>query len=273
VIIVERFVEGRYGPSGTCEDVVQVSEFHAAVIDGASLPGPAIEGSTSGIRAAHLAADALAGLPAEASAREAVDIVSAALERDVEARRPAFGPHANRPRSVAVVYSAARREIWRVGDCHFAVDGEAHRGHNPGEEAVARFRKHYLELLLRTGQASVAGLLEHDPTVDLIAPVVANSYVLCNDPGDPFGFAALDGSVVPDHFLEICSLPPGRHEVVLTSDGYAEPYPSLEVAEREVRRLRAEDPLCIGAYPASKGIRPDRVFADDRAYLRLRTEV
>jgi hypothetical protein len=269
VEVVERFVQGRSGDADVCEDRIHVTATHAAVIDGASLPGTQVNQSTGGIFAAEILASAIDELPKDTAGREAVDKLSEALDSRLHSRIGQVHK-GRRPRCVAVIFAAARREIWRVGDCHFAIGDRLFPGYNPGEETVARFRQHLLGLLLRTGRATVDALLEHDPTGELIAPLVQDSYVLCNDDQDPFGFGAFDGTPVPDRFIEIYSVPPNCHQVVMASDGYPEASPTLALAEEEVMRIMRNDPLRIGEHASSKGIRPGDRFADDRAYLRLR---
>ena len=60
-------------------------------------------------------------------------------------------------------------------------------------------------------------------------------------------------------------------EVVLATDGYPTPAPTLTQAEAELAALLARDPLRIEkAAPGTKGRRPGHASYDDRAYVRLR---
>jgi hypothetical protein len=82
-------------------------------------------------------------------------------------------------------------------------------------------------------------------------------------------FGAFDGTPIPTRFLEVRPVPKGASRVVLTSDGYPAPSPTLDEAETSIRELLADDPLCIEAFQAEKGLKEGMLSFDDRAYVRL----
>jgi hypothetical protein len=63
-------------------------------------------------------------------------------------------------------------------------------------------------------------------------------------------------------------VPDGVREVVITTDGYPEPAPTLAEAERLLAERLARDPLMLEP-PETKGKRPAANSFDDRAYLRV----
>jgi len=58
--------------------------------------------------------------------------------------------------------------------------------------------------------------------------------------------------MIPARFLEVVHVPVEVSEVVLTSDGYPEPSPSLEEAERIIAALLEHDPFCINSFEQRK---------------------
>jgi len=246
-----------------------VTSAHAAVFDGAGGMGVGPEGMTGARFAAVVLADALENLPADADFTEAATLLSSALDAqlrdsvgDVEPRQ--------RPFAVGVIYSASRREIWRVGDPHFAIDGAVNLGSLAIGAATAGFRALSLRLELLAGDATVSSLVEADPTRDLMPPILQRMPLLRNVDGSTgWEFGAFDGTRIPERFLEVTPVPEVASEVVLTSDGYPEPSRCLDEAEASIQALLRDDPLCISSFRAEKGLRSGMLSFDDRAYLRL----
>ena len=101
--------------------------------------------------------------------------------------------------------------------------------------------------------ASVDELLRDDPGRKLIRPIVEGQHAFRNlASSSPLAFGAIDG-----------------HEVVLVTDGYFTPAPSLAAAERQLREVLATDPLLIGEFASTKGWVPGSDSYDDRAYVRF----
>ncbi|MFE9968093.1 hypothetical protein OG894_42735 (plasmid) [Streptomyces sp. NBC_01724] len=135
------------------------------------------------------------------------------------------------------------------------------------DDVLAGTRAVYLHCLLAVGQtAEELAAQDPDPGRQIILPVLKQQGLLANQPG-PFGYGVLDGSRVPEPYIEVIPLD-GAHEVVLASDGYLTASPTLDEAERALAASIALDPLRI-TNPGTKAVEPDRASFDDRAYVRL----
>jgi hypothetical protein len=267
--VLQRSVTGKSPDQDLCEDVTAVTDHYAAVFDGAGGVGKGPEGSSGARFAANVLGDALLDLPPEADFAAAAAILSRALDDQLIHRVGAMDAM-DRPFAVGVIFSSARREVWRLGDLHFAIDGHPHPGTLAIGQAPASFRALLLHVLLLSGKASVPSLVEHDPASECLAQITPEIHVLRNSERElEWGFGAFDGTPIPDRFLEVVPVPPDASELVLTSDGYPEPRRTLEEAEARLKELLEEDPLCIDAFRSEKGLRSGAESFDDRAYLRL----
>ena len=265
--VVESFVAGKHGDERTCEDAVVCTAHHAAVIDGATTEaGHEIEGRAPGRFAMEIVAAAIRALPADVDAPSAIRDLSAALARALGARGARLGELAS---ATVLIASAERREVWRVGNSTFAIDGTAHPQQWELATVPARMRSAYLRALLRADRTTPEEVMRDDPGQELIAPLLRIERVFRNavDAGD-LAYAAIDGSAVPAELIEQAPVPPGA-EVVFASDGYPLAAATLADAEAYLQRSLAEDPLRIHAHPEVRGLRSGLVSYDDRAYLRF----
>jgi hypothetical protein len=271
VRVIEEFVEGKAGSDDLCEDLVVVTGSFAAVIDGAtSKTAREFDGLSGGRFAAQCLGEAfteadpgtdLAAYTTWAGDLLAERISSTGVELDLDVED---GPSAS-----LVAYSANRKEIWRVGDCSWMSPEGEFPGGKEVDEIAARARAALLHSLLAEG-ISQAELLESDPGREMIMPLLRAQHVFRNDP-DPtavLGYGAVDGRLIPGRFQEVWSVSPGT-EIVLQSDGYPELAGSLADAERLLEAELTSDPLRIGRYPSTKGVKPGARSFDDRAYLRF----
>ncbi|WP_019009020.1 hypothetical protein [Deinococcus aquatilis] len=256
--------------------------------------------------AATIGAAGLRALPEEVTLRGAVDALTAglagALARVGQTRSPL-----NVGFAFAAV-SNARREVWRVGPISVLQEASSGAAALPPSlAAVAAGRAVILHALLagerqrrlqygelRPGELNVAGaalpgavlpsagspgtlltgelahsLRTHDPSLPLVAPLLAAHAALANDSG-PLGYGLINGRPVPDNLLHIHTLTPGKHEAVFATAGYPQPGPTLAVTERYLTELLRADPLLIERHPYIRAHRPDHEGYADRAYLRVR---
>jgi hypothetical protein len=268
--IIEWHTESR-GPHDRNEDAVVITPNHAAVIDGATDIGDRrYRGLTPGRFAMEVLQDAITALPAEIDAHAAIDRLSETLL--AAATGAGMRPDAHiRPTATVACFSAARRELWRVGDAFVRIDRFVSAPQSPLEVVAAGARAAYDRAMLALGTPRTE-IEVHDPGREIALPLIRLQTRFHNDPADfaEFGRGVIDGRPVPVRFREVWTVAPGT-EVVLATDGYPSPARTLAEAEQELARVLADDPLRIAkARPATKGQRPGTSSFDDRAYLRLR---
>ena len=115
--ILESFTLSKTGRPETNEDVLSMTPDFAAVFDGATdKSGTRYKGMTGGRFAAVTLAEAMLSVPPDSDIDTCVDALSEMLAAAVleagHSVTETLGPTAS-----IVIYSAARDEIWRVGDC------------------------------------------------------------------------------------------------------------------------------------------------------------
>jgi glycerophosphoryl diester phosphodiesterase len=266
--IRETLVVGKRADDALCEDGLVSTAQHVAVIDGATTEqGHEIAGRSPGRFAMEAVAEAIRGLAPDVDAVSAIGELSQALADALAREGVQPGELAS---ACVVIASAQRREVWRVGNSTFAIDGTVHPQQWNLVDIPARMRSAYLKALLRAGAATAETLAEKDPGAELIAPLLRTERVFRNAPdaGD-LAYSAIDGCDVPDVFIEQVALPTGA-EVVFASDGYPFAAPTLAEAEAYLEASLAEDPLRIHEHPEVRGVSKGNVSYDDRAYVRFR---
>lgn len=267
--VVERSVVAKSGDPDTCEDALVVTDDYAAVIDGATDKTKArYEGRLGGRFAMEVCAETIADFPPDLEAAQAIKTLTDALA----ARLPGQLPPAQRPTAVVGIYSAARRELWRLGDVGFWHEGLAEGGDRPQklvDHHAAGLRAAVLTAELRAGR-TVEALRDDDCGRDAIMPLLLRQGVFTNSPEpDEWGHGAIDGTPVPGHYIEVRPVPESVHTLVLATDGYPRILPTLTESEQHLQKALAQDPLCIGPLRGTKGLAAGALSFDDRAYLRL----
>jgi len=266
--IIESFVAGRSpGPEHQCEDLLVAVPGYIAVIDGVTNPsGGTYNGRTAGRFAAEAIAGGIRQLDSNTDCFSAAQKLTAYLRAAV-GRADRNNPGPDTPSAVIAMFSAAKRQVWRIGDCHIAIGSRMHMGGKKIDRACAEVRSIYLRAYLLAG-STVEQLQQHDPGRELIQPVFDRQRVFRNT-ATTLGYGAVDGSDIPCQHIECFEVPPERTEVVLTTDGYLNPATTLAQAERQLRQALDEDPLLIGANKEIKGLVPGNSSFDDRAYIRF----
>jgi hypothetical protein len=136
--IIQSFSEGKFRDDRN-EDRIFIGEHFAAVIDGSSATNP-IAGRAGGIIAAQLIARVLEELGPTSMIDDFVTAATTALKGVAKDYSVAS------PFAATVMYSFHRREMWRVGDCPFSIDGVWNiPDYNPHEQAFFSFRSMMLE--------------------------------------------------------------------------------------------------------------------------------
>jgi hypothetical protein len=247
------------------EDRLVVTEDFAAVIDGSTSSGP-IDGLAGGIVAAETVAATIRSLSAEATAQEFVTEAT----RRLNLRVGAFDRRLARPSAAAVVWSAARREVWRVGDCHFRIDEVEYNGDKPLDRLAYGFRCAVVRAELALGLTSLEEQLRLPVLEQAFRPLVVVQHAYANlAEDDPLAYGALDGRPVPARFIEVVEAKDAR-EIVLCSDGFPQPFADLGEGLRALARLKEADPLLIRDYLGSRPFAAGADYFDDTTYLRLK---
>lgn len=250
------------------DDVLHLTPHFAAVIDGAGSWSGRLDGLTPGRFAALAVAHALDSLAPTATLPEAAAQLSQALAQALAGAK--LEGELLRPSTcVAAIYSAARREIWLVGDCQALVLGRHHQTNLPTDERATAFRQALLRALLLAGKTT-AELQAADPSWHLLRPLFEAAPAYQNHPTDPLGYGAFDGQPIPEVHLQVIPVGQDVQEIVLASDGYPVLCPTLEASEAALWALAERDPLMIGDYAGCRAFPLSGGSFDDRTYLRLR---
>jgi hypothetical protein len=264
--VVESFCDTPRPNPAANEDRLLIGKHFVAIIDGASSSG-SWNGASGGALAADAARDALETLDPSADARAFAD----AANRRIAALIGSWAdPRIARPSAAVVAYSAARGEIWRIGDCHVRVDGEERPGRKAVDELAYAYRAAVVRARLRLGLSDAsreAGLtVLEQPFMALVA---AQHAFQNGADDDPLGYGALDGTATPDRYVEVIPVA-GAREIVLCSDGFLRPYATLSEAIDANRQLAFADPLMVRLHDGSRPFNTAKGLFDDVAYIRLR---
>lgn len=268
--VVESFVESKH-PDRLSEDLIVVSDHFAAVVDGASdATGAMFAGRTGGLLAAEAVAATVEALEPAATARQFAAEATAAVQAAVAAATGIIDASTRWPAACVVCLSHERSEIWRIGDAHFAVDGETNSPMLAINEVKGRFRAALNTALIESG-TPLTDMMESDPGGTAVRALTDVQQHLSNLPG-PWGYGCVNGRAIPDEFVEVFPVDGGR-DIVLASDGYPRLEATLDDSEATLRRLLAADPAAIGElWTMGRSLRPGFDAIDDRAFLRLRRD-
>lgn len=269
--VIEQFTQGKTGDESLNEDKIVVDEHFIGVIDGVtSRRGQMLQGMTIGRFASETIASEIIRLPRQIEARQAIDHLTERLKSISEtvaaSENKSFGDTLRRPACALVMYSRYRREIWRVADPTFMINGLANTKSFLQEENWAQLRRAYICSRLAKGD-SEDSLRDNDPTWELLSPMMGEFKVFTNYDG-PFGYGVINGTRVPDAHVEIFNASHAT-EIVLASDGYPYVASTLEETEKTLQYVVTQDPLMYRLYPQVKGVKPGYVSFDDRTYIRF----
>lgn len=277
--IIEQFLAGKSGNDDINEDRIAVTDHFIGLFDGATnRGGSTLGGKTLGRFASETIAMALNDLPHDIDARAAIDFLSETLRTRAHAQAEAEGRDFTQdwsaPAAAALMYSKTRREIWRVADSTFIVDGDAPNMRFFAQERTwCDLRRAWLQAQMVRG-LSEADLIANDTSWDVITPLIGALKVFANSDhamAHPYGFGVINGSHVPDRYVEVFDAD-GAREIVFASDGYPEVFTTLEETENALRKTLQQDPLMYKLHPQVKGLRPGWQSYDDRSYIRFSVE-
>lgn len=267
VNVIETFQDSPKGMEA-CEDRLVISPDFIAVLDGAG-HHMGKDGRTCGWHAAQAVADVLKVLPAQSDAFNFVEMATQALSRLLsDEERQDY-----RAATQAVVYSCARREIWRVGDSHFRIGDAIFIGDKAVDGVGAAYRCAVLRAMLRAGTYTQTDLLEENTLKDRPWRALAGVqgfFQNLDDPTEPLAYGVLDGMPVPSRFVQMVSVPVGS-SVVLCTDGFFDPAPTLEEGLSALKTTKARDPLLIYTREGSRPFWKGGDLFDDTTYVRFET--
>lgn len=262
--IVERFSVGKLKASDGTEDRLVMGPNVCGVVDGARGPKHQNPDLLAGIL--ERAVSFLAHDAERMSATRAVDRLTEIVR---EAKKGASdAPLTHTGGFVFCVYNARAREVWRVGDCAYAIDGSVRS--NPIEAEAVGAQQRALMIRSRLARGESAAEIMADPAYRMLLVAHLDAQLhFANRADEPYGFGVVNGAAVPECFVQIESVAHSASEVVITSDSYPRPANTLAEAEGELARLLTLDPMCIGQNLGPKGMEPSMTTYDDRTYIRI----
>jgi glycerophosphoryl diester phosphodiesterase len=272
--IVEQSLIAKTGNEETCEDAIYIGPHFVAVIDGATSKTPRRweNNKTGGRVAAELIAEAFEHIPTDATARQSVDILTAAIQAFYKQHEVIEIVHADAVQRVVasfVALSFARQEVWCVGDCQCLLNQELIQNIKEIDTITANARSMFLEAEIAQGK-TIEALCEQDTGRAFILPLLERQMIFQNNPAaGHYWFPVIDGFAVSDEGIRVLSLPSDIKTVVLASDGYPYVKGSLEASEQALQEVLRDDPLLFRTYKATKGVQKGNVSFDDRAYVKI----
>lgn len=279
--VVESFVAAKKAAPYLCEDALVATHGFAAVIDGVTAKGHLLwhGGKTSGRIAADTLSEVIRGLALDASMQDFIKAACEAIhcEYALAGRLQTVEDEpAERISACAAVYSDFRKEVWIVGDCQCLADGKLHSNPKYIDECLAQVRADVDAYMLRSG-VTLQELQRGDVGREMIAEFLRLQTCFQNRGGaDKFGYCVVDGFQMMDEAdaeypwqSPQCIKVDGCSSIVLATDGYPRLFPTLAESEEYLRRVLADDPLCITENVQTKGVIQGQDSYDDRAYLRL----
>lgn len=171
---------------------------------------------------------------------------------------------AERMAASAVIYSAVRKEIWLVGDCHCMISGKVFENAKPNEDEIASMRSAFINNELKRG-VTIYEMQQHDTGREHILPMLVAACTKQNKE-----YAVIDGFNMPLDKVKVIPIPEKCNEVILASDGYPVLKQTLKETEDALQSIISADPLLIGEHRATKGVMHGCSSFDDRCYLRLK---
>jgi len=269
--IIEHTVVGKKDIE-TCEDFVVLSDNFVAVIDGATAQSSK---NVDGVAPGRLIAEALAQhiphIPIHSDSKEGIKFLVSKINKEII--QPHFSEDmgtVRAPNASVIIFSKDRKELWRIGDCNYAIDGKVNMKYMLVDEAHALIRSEIISHAILTGARKPEELTENDPGREFLQPLFQRQHVFANNTeAGEWAYGEFDATPKSLHFLEVIILP-DQAELVLASDGYPKIFSTLQDSENYLSDILSKDPLLYKEYKSTKGLQEGNVSFDDRAYLRLK---
>lgn len=267
--VLEQFTLPKRGRGKVNGDALYVGQDYVAVIDGAT---PKDARTWDSMPADAFVADCLAQSMGQLSSHDDCHDAFLKLAEAVRARCMELGrdiassPINQCPQANFVIYSAARHEVWRIGDCPFAVNGVENRGTKLVDRLLGDLRAMAHAIDTARAECGEEPAWASEPRI-AIMPFLEQQSWLANRRGE-FGYGVFAGRDDCIEFAEVLHVEPGAH-VVLASDGYPRLFGTLEQSEAYLASCLMEDPGCYDELRGTKGVAPGNVSFDDRTYVSL----
>ncbi len=263
--VLEQFTKGKISDA-LSEDRIFVSNDFAAVIDGVSDKYKTTwQGHHGGWVASSQIVDVLRDLNPNATCQDFIHQVNKAFFRFYENADLTCPPEQFILQAVAAVYSAAKNEIWLIGDAQVRMNGQNYHARKKSDEVLADCRS----LLLHINDINDGSEAGYQAAREAIVPLILEATCFANKTGTRFSYAILNGEEIPEDLVQIIPLDDAE-EFILASDGYPEVLDNLALTEEKLADVLEQDPGCYKVFPETKGLNPGQKSFDDRAYLRIR---
>lgn len=266
---IECATVSKTGDSRGNHDAVVVNENYIGVIDAYQARGwRAWDGKPAGIFARDIIVAGLEALIADTSAEDAIRTLEHALQGESAHAMQAMDDEVVAfPMARLLVYSVAHKQIWRLGDSPFAIDGELHYELSPALQEAAAKRCEVMKHFLENPKSDLKDLVNNDygrsAAMDLIVAEerrVDGVEVLSGRPD-------VDIDTLLSH-LEVVDVASGQ-ELILATDGFPRVLATLEESQAWFAAQRARDPLFINDFKSLRGASDDEAGYDDRSYVRF----
>ncbi len=286
--IIESSIIGKKSPEA-CEDGMVVTDDFIAVIDGSTSKTPKHlnPDMKNGRYAMMLISEYIREeLKADASVDDFCLGVTAYIYNKVYEKLGVEERLKEHPEerltASAILYSRTRNEVWMVGDCQAIIDGKLYENGKSYEQEIARKRVELIEqglspaearkqiepLLIKamlSGQNQTYTVIDGFPIYREGVKVVSVSDSCSVQDSVP----ASDSVPCSDSASASGTIPSSSSEIVLASDGYPFPKPTLAASEAALAEQIANDPQNIRSFIATKGIVEGNKSFDDRTYIRF----
>ena len=263
---IESLCLSKTGRDDACEDGLVRTKDFVAVIDGVtSKSGALFNGKTGGRIAMELIKDCFedGSVPRDSDAKATALQLQALLKKYSEENQ--LEEKDVHLCASVLVYSAAKQQIWAIGDCQYMLNGIPSCLEKRGDRVLSEARSLAIHAMLADGKTE-ADLRKNDLAREAILSGLKLQEKLENTEGD-YGFSAISSRGRVDDVV-IINVPDGA-EVVLASDGYPVLFPTLDASEAYLNMLIKEDPLCYKLFKSTKGLAPGCNSFDDRTYIRF----
>lgn len=277
--IIEQHILGKHGAE-LCEDAIIVTDAFIAVIDGSTskskLPKPEC-GLSQGQIAAKCVCEYIQNCQHDVDIYSFCEGVTKSVYKQycIHHRKMEMQHFVDHPEDrftcSAIIYSALRKEIWMIGDCHcMLIKSKAERpcyydNPKPIEAVLASQRAERIKQILAEGRTTLS-LRLNDEGREYIIPALRDSTKRQNK-----DYAVIDGFTIAMEKIKVISTTDAK-EIILASDGYPKLFPTLSETEKFLRNILDNDPLLIGEFQATKCWKPESNSFDDRSYIRFTQE-